>query len=203
MTRFQSIAVSLIALLLICLACSWALQRRSVAQAVAAESRAMVLEGERDAAVKRANNEAAAREANNAALEQARARVAAARITKPAPASGPEIPDSSPVVDPDPSSDLVPALDDLVAKLDAKVESLERENGDLRTALDKSMKGEQALRVVIKNTPKSYNRGLGLIYGRDKGITGEYDFMRLRVGADVVWNREAGLGVNARLVVRF
>jgi hypothetical protein len=80
------------------------------------------------------------------------------------------------VADPNPSGDLVPALDDLVAKLDTKIESLERENGDLRTALDRSMKQTRALEIALdaQKSATTSSKWLGRIQGFAIGISVGY-----------------------------
>ena len=175
MTRLQNVVLGFVALLLICLACSWALQRRSVAKAEAAEQRALVLGVERDKALEQANQEAAGRKAAEADLAKARARVAAAR-PRPTIQTVPEVPHSAAVAGSDPTGDLVPALDDLVSKLDEKVASLERENGDLRLELGKSMKQTRALEIALdaQKRATSSSKWLGRFQGFAIGVSVGY-----------------------------
>jgi len=191
MTRLTSILWSVVALLLICLGTSWAIQRRSVAKAEAAESRAQVLGVERDKALgdakvsqDRADAEAQARTKAEGSLKQARADVADARARLKAPGqSVPAVPGDGPVVAPDAKDDLIAAQDDLIAKQDLKIGSLEREVVDLRTlnetknvAISLGKQRERALEIALdaQKRATSSSKWMGRLQGFAIGVSVGY-----------------------------
>lgn len=144
-----------------------------------AEQQAAVLGGERDAAVKEADREAARRFAKEPDLKAAQSRVDSARVkVKKDQASIPlpTVSDNPLVAVVDDQNELIAAQDELNRKKDEKIASLERENEELRRAIDLGLKRERALEIALDAQKRAAKSGkwLGRIQGFAIGVTVGY-----------------------------
>jgi len=187
MTRLASILWGLIALLLICLACSWAIQRRSVAQVVAAEQQATVAQVERDAAItqnKAKDAEIAIHVQTIEALKAdvSRAKAVAAKLrARPSgdvAVHGDTVPSAG--LDESGRSGLVASLDAVIASQDELIAEQDNQIKDqairIKTgddALAASMRQTRALEIALKaqKSATTSSKWLGRIQGFAIGVS--------------------------------
>jgi len=157
MTRLASILWGLIALLLICLGTSWAIQRHSAARAVAAESEATEARGARDAAIEQSKAKdaeishhaqtIAALQAEVSSAKSVAAKLRARAGIKPAVSGDPVHPGG---LDGQPDAGaLVAALDSVIASQDRLIAE---QDAQIKTQGERIKTGDDALAASMRQT---------------------------------------------------